>query len=51
MVDPRDARIAELEALLGLRDGEIAELKARVEVLVGLEIGRASCRERVCYAV
>ena len=36
VVDPRDARIAELEALLVLRDAEIAELKARVEVLVGL---------------
>lgn len=36
VVDPRDARIAELEALLVERDARIADLEARLEVLSAL---------------
>jgi uncharacterized coiled-coil protein SlyX len=34
-IDPRDARIAELEAQVAARDARIAELTARVEALTG----------------
>jgi transposase len=51
-VDPRDARIAQLEAMVAERDARIAELMAKVEaptaLLSFLYVATLKARCRVC---
>src|SRR3546814_15896962 len=47
--DMNDARI--VEAGFALDNPQIAQLKAVVDQLLSEQIGRASCRERVCQYV